>query len=424
VQSHYALVDDLFSREEFERRVEEKVRESGDLLDLSTAAMLVVRDAGREHLQISRIGSASSYVCFFGKVIEIFGPKAFSREEGGEGQVSRVLVGDETGEIAVVLWDDYAAAVDEIAAGDVLEIVGRPRENRRLEVHAIALQKTACELVTRESFRGRSNERADEVTFEAVLLSMGECREFTRNDGSRGEMVEIFAGNGDEVARIVCWAPELLGEIPERSTVRIRGARRNRSGPGEYFLGESSVVELREDAIEVSFTPLSDIAGEGRISVKGEASAVSPPSLGTGARGKPVWSREITVSDRSGTVTAVIRGAMALIDMGVGDIVEIYRAELRRGTLQVGFGSGISVVGREEGQVQFCGTVMETALGRCIDDGTRWFLITEDLPVGCEVKGEGVARGRQLSIHCCEPVVPDPAVLEARLAALSFLISR
>ncbi|MDT8358548.1 MAG: OB-fold nucleic acid binding domain-containing protein [Methanomicrobiaceae archaeon] len=424
MQSHYVLVDDLFSREEFERRVEGKVRESGELLDLSTAAMLVVREAGREHLQISRIGSASSCVCFFGKVLEVAGPKAFSREGGAEGHVSRILVGDETGEIAVVLWDEYAAAVDEIAPGDVLEIVGRPKEHRRLEVHAIALQKTACELVTRESFQGRNSGRADEASFDAVLLSVGERREFTRNDGTRGEMVELFAGNAEEVARVVCWAPELLSEIPERSTVRIRGARRNRNGPGEYSLGESSAIELVEETIEVSFTPVSEISGEGRLSVKGEVSAVSPPALKTGANGKAVWSREITVCDRSGTVTARVRGAGALTDMEVGDPVEIYRAELRRGILQVGFGGGLSVVGRREGRVEFCGTVMETALGRCIDDGTRWFLITEDLPVGCEVKGEGVARGRRLTIHRCEPVVPDPAVLEARLAALLFLISR
>ncbi len=43
---HYALVDDLISQEEFERRVEEKIEECGDLLDEPTAAMLVVGALG------------------------------------------------------------------------------------------------------------------------------------------------------------------------------------------------------------------------------------------------------------------------------------------------------------------------------------------------------------------------------------------
>jgi len=35
VQFHYALVDDLLTREEFERRVEEKMEACGDLVDES-----------------------------------------------------------------------------------------------------------------------------------------------------------------------------------------------------------------------------------------------------------------------------------------------------------------------------------------------------------------------------------------------------
>jgi len=35
---HYALVDDLLTQEEFERRVEEKMEACGDLIDDVTAA--------------------------------------------------------------------------------------------------------------------------------------------------------------------------------------------------------------------------------------------------------------------------------------------------------------------------------------------------------------------------------------------------
>ena len=49
---HYALVDDLISKEEFERRVETKIEECGDLVDEPTAAMLVVGELGRQHVKI------------------------------------------------------------------------------------------------------------------------------------------------------------------------------------------------------------------------------------------------------------------------------------------------------------------------------------------------------------------------------------
>ena len=38
---HYALVDDLITKEEFERRVEAKIEDCGDLVDEPTAAMMV-----------------------------------------------------------------------------------------------------------------------------------------------------------------------------------------------------------------------------------------------------------------------------------------------------------------------------------------------------------------------------------------------
>jgi replication factor A1 len=53
VQFHYALVDDLVSRDEFERRIEAKMQECGDLIDDVTAAMLVVGELGRQHVKIS-----------------------------------------------------------------------------------------------------------------------------------------------------------------------------------------------------------------------------------------------------------------------------------------------------------------------------------------------------------------------------------
>jgi len=53
VQFHYALVDDLISREEFERRAEAKMQDCGDLIDDVTAAMLVVQQQPRSRQAMS-----------------------------------------------------------------------------------------------------------------------------------------------------------------------------------------------------------------------------------------------------------------------------------------------------------------------------------------------------------------------------------
>ena len=83
MQFHYALVDDLISSEEFERRVEAKMQECGDLIDDATAAMLVVGELGRQHVKISGLSGPSTLFSFFGKVISVAAPKEFERQDGG-----------------------------------------------------------------------------------------------------------------------------------------------------------------------------------------------------------------------------------------------------------------------------------------------------------------------------------------------------
>ena len=122
---HYALVDDLISKEEFEQRVDIKIEECGDLIDEPTAAMLVVGELGRQHVKIRELSGKSSLFSFFGKVIDKTEPHEFDRNDGEKGWVATLLLGDETGSARIVLWDEKAGAAGEIAIGDVLEIIGR-----------------------------------------------------------------------------------------------------------------------------------------------------------------------------------------------------------------------------------------------------------------------------------------------------------
>ena len=111
MQFHYALVDDLLAREEFDQRVEDKIQECGDLVDETTAALLVVRDLGREHVKIKELASKASLFSFFGKVTAKSEPRQFDRSDGEKGLVATITAGDESGETRLVLWDEKAMAV-------------------------------------------------------------------------------------------------------------------------------------------------------------------------------------------------------------------------------------------------------------------------------------------------------------------------
>ncbi|MFA7199431.1 MAG: nucleotide-binding protein, partial [Methanoculleus sp.] len=152
MQFHYLLVDDLIAKGEFERKVQEKVAESGDLLDERTAAMLVVRDLGRAHVRIRDLAAAPSLACFFARVLEVVEPREFERQDGTPGIVASVMVGDETGRARVTLWDEKAGGVHEIEAGDVIEVLGRPKGKGKVpDVTAVAIQEASCEITCEET---------------------------------------------------------------------------------------------------------------------------------------------------------------------------------------------------------------------------------------------------------------------------------
>ncbi|NTV00846.1 MAG: hypothetical protein HGA55_06975 [Methanoregulaceae archaeon] len=242
MQFHYALVDDLISREEFERRIEAKMQECGDLIDDVTAAMLVVGELGRQHVTISRLSGPSTLFSFFGKVISVAPPKEFTRQDGEKGWVAHLILADETGQVRAVLWDEKAAAAAEIDTGDVLEVIGKHAGKQKSDIVVLALRKSPCEIECGMSVQPRlaPPERRD---VRMRILYLEEPRTITRRDGSTSELIEGCVTDGVRVTRVVAWLPEMFDDILPGTTLSVRGALgQARNGGTEYVSDEKSEV--------------------------------------------------------------------------------------------------------------------------------------------------------------------------------------
>ena len=376
MQFHYALVDDLLTREEFERRVEEKIRDCGDLVDELSGAMLVVADLGRQHVKIHGLVAKSSLFSFFGKVIERSEPREFDRADGEKGLVATILVGDETGETRLVLWDEKAMGAQEIEKDDVLEIIGKPGK-RPGDIMALALRKATCEIECRSNIQPLSTAPAERVTIEAKLLSLDEPRLFTRRDGTGGEMRGAVIGDENGTARLVCWMPEILDELVPGTSLRITGAvNRSRPPAREYSVDEKSTIEPIEKEIEVLMNPIAGVGDEGMYSVGGTITHVLPARSFIAKDGSRSHVRNILVRDDSGLIRVVFWGDTAVKHYFEGDTIRIYNATARVGRtgereLSVGRGSSISVETKAAGQpIEIQGTILTDMSVTLIDDGT------------------------------------------------------
>lgn len=405
---HYALVDDLITKEEFERRVEAKIEDCGDLVDEPTAAMMVVGELGREHVKIKGLSAKSSLFSFFGKVVDKTEPKEFDRADGEKGWVATLLLGDETGTTRVVLWDQKAGAVLDTEIGEVLEVIGRHPGKNVYEIYALALRKVSCEITCTAAIAGGLS--TDPVEMDCILLAVEPPRTFTKRDGTTGEMVEAIIGDTEGTARLVAWVPELLGEFPAGTLVHITNAKPSGRGEGRnYSLDDKSSVTVTGKEIVVPFTPPGKVSDTGIWSVKGEIKQLQQPRSFTTRNGAASWVRNIILREGSDELRIVLWGENALVHLNPGDTIEVYHATAKAGRfggieLGVGRGSAFRVPQAGTRPVAFSGTIIEGPGCHFIDNGRERYLIEGNFAHGTEVFVSGTLTGSRIIPEKVEPV--------------------
>jgi replication factor A1 len=414
VQFHYALVDDLLTREEFDRKVEEKIQSLGDLVDELTAAILVVQECGRHHVKISGLSAKSSLFSFFGKVIGKNPPKEFIRRDGEKSMVASLIVGDETGQATIVLWDEKAMALEEIACGEVLEIIGRHPGKPSKDIYALALRKVDCEITCDASpVQSPSPERRDILV---ILLSMEEPRSYTKRDGSTGFMVSALVGDEAGTARMVAWTPEQLTGFSPGNRIHIANVLVKQRDTGrEFQIDEKSILAHSDEQVPFSFSPFSAIRSEGIYSVRGVISRVDPPRTFTSKNKGLSHVRNLLIADGNSEIRVVLWGDRAKQQIIPGDGVVLYHVTAKPartgGTeLHVGWGSVLEVISPGNGEpINLEGTVIVTRDGTFVDTGTAWYIASADLPHGREIRLQGNLSGKRISVERYEAMDLDPS---------------
>ena len=425
MQFHYALVDDLVTREEFERRVEAKMQECGDLIDDVTAAMLIVGELGRQHVKIHGLSGPSTLFSFFGKVIAVSPPREFTRKDGEKGWVANLILGDETGQVRAVLWDEKAAAAAEIETGDVLEVIGKHAGGQGPDIAVLALRKAPCEIDCSASAHPRFNppERKD---LPLRILHLAEPRTIFRRDGSPAELIEGWVTDGTGATRMVSFEPALFDAVLAGATIQARGALvKARNAGVEYVIDEKSEVLASDHEIPFRFSRLDEAGADGSWSVEGTITRIQQVRAFTSRDGRGGHVRNIVISEGTTHARIVLWGDRALLPLFRGDRVSLYNARMKTGRtgeaeLHIGAAGFIAVqpAGSPEAIVME-GTVIVTRDGTFLDNGTKRYLVTGDLPHGQEVRVQGTRCGERITPASVEVLQKDTGEISSLLAGLA-----
>jgi replication factor A1 len=345
IEDVYADLDAEVSEEEFREAVEAKVEQMGGLADEETAAMLIAHDLdGGEVETIADIEPGLEEAKFLGKVTSIGELRTFERDgdDADDGHVLNLDVADESGAIRVALWDDDAvAAAEELEAGQVLRVKGRPQDGYEgVEVNADRIEPDQDAEIdvdlggdgTVESLTlGQSD-----VDLRGVVLDTDEVRTFDRDDGSEGKVSNLTVGDETGRVRVTLW-----DERADRATQLAVGESvevvdsyvRERDGALELHVGSRGAIETLETTVE--FVPdATDVAavelGE-TVDLAGVVRSTDPKRTFDREDGSEGQVRNVRLQDQTGDIRVALWGPKADLDVGSGDEVFCADVEIQEG---------------------------------------------------------------------------------------------
>ncbi len=265
------------TREAVERLIDEERARAAGLLTREAAAHLVasalgIEGAGEPIEAKMRIGSLTtglSDVSVTGRVIHIYPSRSFRRSDGSEGKVLRILLGDSTGVVSTVFWDEQAEQLERsgVKPGKIIRVLhGYTRERfgevelnvgKRGRVHLEPLDAVEGEYPPLERFFKQPGEikRVGLTNLMGVIIDRTPPSVFIRNNGSEGKVARVtLAGGGGRITLVLWddWVDRLSG-IEEGTRIRVvRGrVRRRIDGSLEVHLGGDSDVQILERGVKV-----------------------------------------------------------------------------------------------------------------------------------------------------------------------------
>lgn len=136
------------SKEEIETKIDAKLKQLSGLISKQGAAHIVANELGVKlieqvsgKLKIGNILAGMRDVETEGRIVRIFEARSFETERG-PGRVGSFILGDDSGTVRVVLWNNQADKISQLGENCIVRVVGGYTRNRkdqngndRVEVH-------------------------------------------------------------------------------------------------------------------------------------------------------------------------------------------------------------------------------------------------------------------------------------------------
>jgi ssDNA-binding replication factor A large subunit len=312
---------------------------------------------------IGDLSLGQSDITLTGCVLAVEPVRTFSRDDGSEGRVSNLVLGDETGRGRVTMWDEQADRVEDLSEGESVEIVdGYVRErDGTLEVHVgshSAIEPIDTDITyVPDATSIEALEIGQTVDIAGVVRSTDSKRTFDRDDGSEGQVWNVRVQDQTGDIRVALWG--------EKADMDL--------GPGdEVLFADVETQDGWKDDLEAS---------------AGWHSTVS--LLDDGA--SPVSEIETSADDTDASRTGQKR------ETGTEGTLASYTDDDEEPESELEADAD-AAVGTDSDRQEFTGTVVQTGDPVMLDNGSETLTIVTDADVrlGEEITARGQMRDGKL----------------------------
>lgn len=263
------------TRDAVERLIDEERAKAAGLLTEEAAAHMVASNLGLDgagerieaKLRIGGLTSGLGDVSLTGRVLHVFPASAFTRLDGREGKVLRMLIGDSTGSATAVFWDERADQVvaSKITPGKIVRILhGYTRERRgeveinvgnRGQVYLEPLDAAAEEFPEVDALYKTPGDirRPGTVNLVGVVVDGYPASTFRRGDGSEGRVVRLVLEEGGGRINLVVWDERVdeVKDVAMGTRIRIAGGNAKARGEGsfEVHVNRGTSLEVLEEGV-------------------------------------------------------------------------------------------------------------------------------------------------------------------------------
>ena len=248
------------SREEVQRRIEEKKRTVGaGYLTDQGALFLVAGELGvslrksdaSSDMTIKDLYIGANDVTVVARVLAVYPVSTFDKKDGGKGRYQRLALFDGKDSVRLTVWEESLEQVEKLGLGVDMPVRvanayvkqgldGKPNLNlgKRGRIEVLKDGSTSAKLPSVSTVSQKLPSQMKEESFVAldcVVSSEPRYSEFVRSDGSGGSLFQfgVSQGGGKET-RVVIWSPTAKPELKPGQRVRITSVRSRRSNDGGF----------------------------------------------------------------------------------------------------------------------------------------------------------------------------------------------